>query len=216
MEPGSLYWPTRALTAPFRRSWFSVELDGLENIPDDGPLVLAANHLSFLDSFLLMNALRRKVLFLGKAEYLDSRSTRFFRVAGMIPVDRSGKGVVTTLATAAEMLHDGGAIGIFPEGTRSRDGLVHQGHTGAAHLALRTHASLVPVGVVGTDVVQPPGARFPKRGEVTFRFGAPVDTASHRHGARGRRELTERLMRTISVLAGRTYVDTPSPLPTAV
>jgi 1-acyl-sn-glycerol-3-phosphate acyltransferase len=214
VEPGSLYWPTRAVTAPFRRGWFAVELEGAENIPGDGALVLAANHLSFLDSFLMMGSVRRKVLFLGKAEYMKSPTTRFFKAAGMIPVDRSGKGIVTTLTRAAEVLHAGGAIGVFPEGTRSRDGRVHRGHTGAAHLALRTHAALVPVGVLGTDVVQPPGARFPKRnGVITFRFGAPLDTAGY-HGSSGRRTLTDRLMDTIAALAERPYVDTVAPVAT--
>ena len=136
MHPGRLYWPTRAVSAPFRRHWFDVQLEGVENVPADGPVVLAPNHISFLDSFLLMFGLHRKVMFLGKAEYTKSWKTSFFPAAGMIPVDRGGKGLVSTLGCAANVLDYGGVIGIFPEGTRSRDGRIKKGHTGAAHLAL--------------------------------------------------------------------------------
>ncbi len=206
MKPGSLYWPTRVLTHPFRSAWFDLQFDGLENVPATGPVILAPNHLSFLDSALLMFQLPRKVVFLGKAEYMNSRKTRFFRAAGMIPVDRSGKGLVTTLGLAADVLDAGGVIGVFPEGTRSRDGLVHRGHTGAAHLAQRTNAALIPVGIVGTDAIQPPGARFPARGgSVVMRFGAPLDIAGDETGASGRQAITDRLMQSIALLAGRPY-----------
>lgn len=211
-NPGSLYWPARAVSSPFRRLWFDIDLDGLDHVPTDGPFVLAPNHISFLDSFLLMYALPRKVVFMGKAEYLDSWKTRLFPAAGMIPVDRSGKGLVESMRKAGDVLDDGGAIGIFPEGTRSNDGAVHRGHTGAAHLALRHGATLVPVGVVGTDIAQPPGAPFPTRDvNVTLRFGAPIDIDSiaeqHGRGSAARRIATDTLMRTIAGLADRPYDD---------
>ncbi len=209
---GALYWPARALSAPFRRLWFDVELMGAANVPTDGPVILAANHISFLDSFLLRYGLPRKVMFLGKAEYCESWKTRLFPAAGMIPVDRSGRGIATSLARAAAVLDRGGVIGVFPEGTRSRNGLVHRGHTGAAHLAQRTGAALVPVGISGTDQAQPPGARFPKPGsEIEFRFGAPIGLAPHGRGATARRCLTRELMENIAVLANRPYVDEAVP-----
>jgi len=212
-NPGSLYWPARAVSSPFRRLWFAIDLEGLEHVPTDGPFVLAPNHISFLDSFLLMYALPGKVVFMGKAEYLDSWKTRLFPAAGMIPVDRSGKGLVESMRQAGTVLDDGGAIGIFPEGTRSNDGAVHRGHTGAAHLALRHDAALIPVGIIGTDIAQPPGAPFPTRDvRVTLRFGAPIDTASiteqHGRGSSARRAVTDTLMLTIAQLANRLYDDT--------
>ncbi len=206
MKPGSLYWPTRWLTRPFRSQWFDLRFEGVENVPLSGPVILAPNHISFLDSALLMYELPRKVIFLGKAEYMQSRKTRFFRAAGMIPVDRGGKGLVTTLGLAVDVLRDGGVIGLFPEGTRSRDGRVHKGHTGAAYLAQRTNAALIPVGIRGTDLIQPPDARFPARGgTVVMTFGAPLDIAGYETGASGRAAMTDRLMDSIAVLAQRPY-----------
>lgn len=205
--PGSLYWACRAISAPFRHAWFDIELQGLDNVPQTGPVILAPNHVSFLDSFVLMYGLRRKVMFLGKAEYTDSIKTSIFPAAGMIPVDRSGKGVVASLKRAADVLDDGGAIGIFPEGTRARDGLVHQGQPGAAHLAMRTGAALIPVGIIGTDIVQPPGQSFPSRGKITIRFGAPLDIGPNR-GSKARREVTDSLMQSVAVLAERSFQDT--------
>ncbi len=210
---GSLYWPTRTVTAPFRRLWFDVQWDGTTNVPGGGPVILAANHVSFLDSFLLMYGLPRKVLFLGKAEYCRNWRTRIFPAAGMIPVDRSGRGVSTSLATAAAVLDGGGVVGVFPEGTRSRDGLVHRGHSGAAHLAQRSGAALIPVGISGTDEVQPPGVRFPRRGgEIRFRFGPPIGVSRHGRGAAARRALTRELMEAVATLAGRSYVDETAPM----
>ena len=213
MKYGAMYWPVRAASSPFRRTWFDIELDGERNVPADGPVVLAANHISFLDSFLLMNALPRKVMFMGKAEYMDSWKTKvLFPAAGMIPVDRSGKGIATSLHVAAEVLEHGGGVGIFPEGTRTADGAVHQGHTGAAHLAVRTGAALIPVGVQGTDQVMPPDAKAPARGgHITLRFGAPLDVSHAKPGATERRAITGELMQNIAELADRPYVDTPAP-----
>jgi len=186
-------------------------MEGIENVPVDGPVVLAPNHISFLDSFLLMYGLPRKVLFLGKIEYTKSWKTSVFPAAGMIPVDRGGKGLVATLDRATDVLEAGGAIGIFPEGTRSRDGVIHKGHTGAAHLAVRTEAALVPVGIIGTDVIQPPGTPFPARGgKVRLRFGAPLDIGGYGTGASARRDLTSELMKSIAVLARRAFAPIPA------
>lgn len=208
-KPGSLYWPLRAISSPLRRLWFDIEFEGLENVPVTGPVILAPNHISFIDSLILMYALKRKVLFLGKAEYTDSIKTRIFPAAGMIPVDRSGRGVLASLRAAAEVLNEGGVVGVFPEGTRARDGAVHRGHTGAAYLAAKTSAALIPVGIIGTDKVQPPGASRPVRGEkITMRFGAPMDIAAVGRGPSARNEITDQLMRNVARLARRPFVDT--------
>jgi 1-acyl-sn-glycerol-3-phosphate acyltransferase len=207
---GRWYRATRLASYPLRRLWLDIRLEDEANVPGTGGVVLAANHLSFLDSVLLMYSLPRQVSFLGKAEYLAAwPSRKLFPAAGMIPVDRSGRGVVQSLAWASNRLRTGGVVGIFPEGTRSRDGLLHEGHPGVAHLALRTGAPIVPVGIIGSDVAQPPGARVPARGAtVRLRFGSPIDLGrwvdQPPNGAT-RREITAEVMDAIAALSGQTH-----------
>lgn len=214
---GRWYWSTRRLSWPLRRIWLKVRLEDEANVPETGGVILAANHLSFLDSMLLMYSLPRRVSFLGKAEYLESRFTRkLFPAAGMIPVDRSGRGVVQSLDRAANRLASGEIVGIFPEGTRSRDGHLHRGHAGVAHLALRSGAPIVPVGIVGSAEAQAPGARIPRRGaEVTMRFGSPLDLgrwAGQPPTGETKREITHELMLSIAALSGQRYVDDYAPI----
>lgn len=209
---GKWYGRTRLATWPLRRLWLDIDVEGMANVPETGPAILAANHLSFLDSMLLMYETPRRVTFLGKAEYLDSRWTRrLFPAAGMIPVDRSGRGIAQSLRQALGRLADGEVVGIFPEGTRSRNGLLHRGHPGVAHLALRSGAPILPVGIIGTDRVQPPGQRLPRRSApVTVKFGAPVDLGAwHRAKPVGatKREITAEVMHAIAALSGQPYVD---------
>ena len=214
---GRHYWTTRRMSLPWRRLWLRVALEGAEAVPASGPVILAPNHLSFLDSMVLMYELPRQVTFLGKAEYLSHPVTRrLFPAAGMIPVDRSGRGVAASLRAAAKRLEAGGIVGVFPEGTRSRDGLLHDGHLGVAHLALHTGAPIVPVGIIGTDQVQPPARRLPRlRGDVRVRFGAPIDLG--RWAGRGRsagvkREITDELMDAIAALSGQARVGHVAPV----
>lgn len=205
---GRHYWTTRRLSLPWRRLWLRVELEGTESVPASGPVILAPNHRSFIDSMVLMYELGRPVTFLGKSEYLSHPITRrLFPAAGMIPVDRSGRGVAASLRAAATRLEAGGIVGVFPEGTRSRDGLLHEGHPGVAHLALHTGAPIVPVGIIGSDRVLPPDRRIPRlRGRIQVRFGAPIDLG--RWAGRGRsaavkREITDELMDAIAALSGQ-------------
>lgn len=212
---GRWYWATRAASLPLRKFWLDIRLEDEANVPRRGGVILAANHLSFLDSLLLMYSLPRRVSFLGKAEYLAAWPTRkLFPAAGMIPVDRSGRGVVKSLAWASKRLELGEIVGIFPEGTRSRDGLLHRGHTGVAHLALRTGAPIVPVGIAGSAAAQPPGARFPVRGaSVRLRFGSPVDLGGWvGRGASSvvKREITDEVMAAIGALSGQDLAVTSS------
>ena len=214
---GRLYQVARHLTAPLRDHWLDVSVHGAANVPERGGVVIAANHLSFLDSMLIMYALDRPVGFLGKAEYLRRPVTRLlFPATGMIPVDRSGRGVARSLRLAQGRLVAGGIVGIFPEGTRSRDGRLHRGHTGVAHLALRTGAPIVPAGIVGTDAALPPDARLPVRGApITIRFGAPIGPPplpGGRRTATARRALTDEVMASIASLSGQAYVDEYHPV----
>ena len=209
---GSWSGRVRVATWPIRHAWLDVELQNQENVPLDGPVILAANHLSFIDSLLLMYCLDRRVTFLGKAEYLDSWTTRkLFPAAGMIAVDRSGRGLMRSLALAAKRLDAGEIVGIFPEGSRSRDGCLHRGHPGAAHLALTSGAAIVPVGVVGTDVIQPPGKLMPRfRGRVTLKFGEPIEVAAwsdQSHSGKAKRAITNEVMGSIASMTGQPFVN---------
>jgi 1-acyl-sn-glycerol-3-phosphate acyltransferase len=218
-EHGSAYEVARVLTAPARRILVRLEVEHAESLPPEGPVLIAANHLSFIDSVLLMFALPRPVAFLGKAEYTRHRFTRWlFCGAGMIPIRREDPtDLVRAFEQVGAVLDEGGVVALFPEGTRSRDGLLHRGHSGAAHLALTSGAPLVPVGIVGTDTVLPTGAKIvrPFR-RATIRVGSPIRPADEgwtRSTNRSRRAVTDRLMEEIQHLCHQRYVDRFAPLP---
>src|SRR6478672_7002053 len=161
---GKMQDMVRAFGAPIQRMLWKVQVEGLHRLPPRGGAILCPNHVSFLDSAFLMMTVPRRISFVGKAEYMDSWKTKFlFPAMGMIPIDRSGgRSSEAALTAAADALERGHLFGIFPEGTRSRDGLLHKGHTGAARLALTTGCPLFPVGVIGTADIQPPDAKMPK------------------------------------------------------
>jgi len=215
---GTAYELVRVLTAPARRGLVRLRVDGAQHLPADGPAILVANHVSFFDSILLMFSLPRPVAFIGKAEYTDNPITNWlFCGAGMIPVRRENPGDLPhVFDEVAEVLARGEVIGVFPEGTRSRDGLLHRGHVGAAHLALTTGAPIVPVGIIGTDRVLPTGARIvrPFR-QATITIGAPISVRELGYAKstnRARRELTDRFMAEIARLCEERYVDAYAPL----
>jgi 1-acyl-sn-glycerol-3-phosphate acyltransferase len=218
---GSAYEVARLLTAPARRGLVRLDVVNAENLPTEGPVIIVANHLSFFDSVLLMFALPRPVSVLGKAEYTDHRITKWlFCGSGMIPIRRENPAdLVRAFAQVGEVLERGEVVGMFPEGTRSRDGLLHRGHSGAAHLALTTGAPLVPVGIIGTDQILPTGARLvrPFR-HATISVGAPIhaaDAGFTKSTNRARREITDQFMSEIRRLCRQDYVDSYAPLPTA-
>lgn len=227
-EHGRLYPVAKRIATPvFQRLW-RITLEGLDNVPAEGGAIICPNHTSVIDSFFLPAVLPRRISFVGKAEYMDSWKTKhLFPALGMIPIDRGGGSAAErALDTAARVLERGELFGIYPEGTRARDGKLHKGHTGAARLALRTGAPLVPVGLIGTKAVQPPDARFPKlRLPVTIRFGRPIDVTRHRaradHDRLVLRQIIDEVMFEIRALSGQEYVDTYATkkaegLPTAV
>src|SRR5437879_2987487 len=158
------------------RSAYDIEVDGAGGLPDGGA-ILAANQRSFMDSVFLALVVDRPVSFLAKAEYFERRRTAWmFRSTGQIPLRRgSPAGARRALETANQVLCDGGLVGVYPEGTRSRDGRLHRGPLGPARLALSSRAPIVPVGLLGTEQVQAPDQRLPRiRKPVTVRFGPPV------------------------------------------
>ncbi len=153
------YWIVKAILSPILRLLFKVNVEGLENVPKDGPIIMASNHVSFSDSIFLPLVLKRRITFVAKAEYFDNRKTAwFFRAIGQIPIRREGGSASQrALDSAGDVLGAGGVFGIYPEGTRSPDGRLYKGHTGIARLALQTKAPIVPVAMIGTREAQPIG-----------------------------------------------------------
>jgi 1-acyl-sn-glycerol-3-phosphate acyltransferase len=210
-----LYWIVKIFVTPFIRIFVRVRVVGRENLPRRGPVILAANHRSFLDSIFIPLIVHRRVTFVAKAEYFDDAKTAwFFRSCGQIPIRREGGSASErALASATEVLRSGKVFGIYPEGTRTRDGLLHRGHTGAARLALGSNVPIVPVGLIGTDDVQPIDSRLPKLfRRVTISFGEPIDPMRYagRDDRMALREITDEVMYEIAQLSGYEYVDTYS------
>jgi 1-acyl-sn-glycerol-3-phosphate acyltransferase len=223
----------KVLLSPIFYLLWRVKVEGLEHVPAHGPAVLAANHQSFCDSFFLPLALRRRMTYVAKAEYFDNwRTAWFFRASGQIPMQRAGGDASQrALDTATRVLDGGGLLGIYPEGTRAPDLRLHKGHTGVARLSLRCDVPIIPVGLVGTRAVQPPGSKLMRPFHaVTIRFGPPLTYQCHGEsvttgqcgnnggdGAGDRveeldqaelRGLTDALMSEIARLSGQEYVDT--------
>jgi 1-acyl-sn-glycerol-3-phosphate acyltransferase len=192
---------------------YDVEVEGVDNVPAGEGVILAANHRSFMDSIFLALASPEPVAFVAKAEYFENRMTRWlFRATGQIPLKRgSPAGAREALAAASDVLAGGGALGIYPEGTRSRDGKLHRGKLGPARLAAATGAAIVPVGLVGTDKVQLPEERLPHVFRpVAIRFGSPLRLPTPdggRASAKRLRQTTDELMRDIADLSDSEYVD---------
>ena len=145
-DVGQLYPVAKAIMKPLFRFSFDLQVEGLENVPAAGGAIIAPNHISVLDSFFVPAVLPRRITYVGKAEYMDDWKTKhLFPAMGMIPIDRAGGNAAqAALDAAAGILERGELFGIYPEGTRSRDGLLHKGHTGVSRLALRTGCPIVP------------------------------------------------------------------------
>jgi 1-acyl-sn-glycerol-3-phosphate acyltransferase len=204
-------WPRAVLVAcgrPVVRRLFRLHVEGERHLPATGPAIIAANHLSFFDHIALAVAVPRRLNFVGKAEYLDSWKTRRLLPAlGMIPVDRGRpRRAVAALEYAAAVLKYDELFAVYPEGTRSRDGALHSGRTGVGHLSATTGVAIIPTGIVGTDRIQPPGARLPRPcAPAVVRFGTPIDPAAYQGTRRDRRRhITGDVMRAISQLSGQT------------
>lgn len=208
------YRVLKLLLTPIFHVLWRVRVEGAEHVPASGPVILAPNHVTFLDSFFLPLVVRRRVTYVAKAEYFDSWKTAwFFRAVGQIPMRREGGSASErALAAARDVLKAGGVLGIYPEGTRSPDGRLYRGHTGVARLALGCGVPVVPVGLVGTDAVQRPGSNVPRPFKpVTVRFGAPLDVSrfagDEASDPLALRALTDELMYEIRQLTGQRYVD---------
>ena len=235
-EYGKAYPVARAAIRPVMHALWRINVTGLHHVPDEGPAIFCPNHISFFDSLVLPCVLPRRISYVGKAEYMDSWKTKHvFPAIGMIPIDRGGGSASQrALDTAARVLERGEFFGIYPEGTRSRDGRLHRGHTGPARLALRTGAPIIPVGLRGTDRIQPADAALPSPfRSCQVNIGAPIDVSRYRDRVDDRlvlRQLIDEVMYEIRKLSGQEYVDvyankraepesappTPAPEPAAV
>ncbi len=208
------YWIVKVILTPILRVVYRIRVEGREHLPARGPVILASNHRSFLDSIFIPLIVRRRVTFVAKAEYFDDPKTAwFFRAVGQIPIRREGGSASEgALAAATDVLESGGVFGFYPEGTRTRDGLLHKGKTGVARLALATGAPIVPVGLIGTDECQPTNAKLPRLfRKVTIRFGPPLSMGHYQDRSDDRlvlRQITDELMFEIGELSGYEYRDT--------
>jgi 1-acyl-sn-glycerol-3-phosphate acyltransferase len=199
------------------RVLFRPRVEGAEHIPGDGPVILAGNHVTFIDSMFLSLVVKRQVFFIGKDEYVTTPGVKgrlmaaFFTSVGMIPVDRDGgHGGVAALMTGRRILDEGRVFGIYPEGTRSPDGRLYRGRTGVSRLALMTGAPVVPFAMVGTDRIQPGGAGVPHVHRFTVRFGKPLEFSRYEGMDRDRyvlRAVTDEVMSHVMRLSGQEYVD---------
>ncbi|GHI97021.1 MULTISPECIES: lysophospholipid acyltransferase family protein [Streptomyces] len=205
------------LLGPLLRVAFRPRIEGLDHVPASGAAIVAGNHLSFADHFLMPAVLRRRITFLAKAEYftgpgLKGRLTAFFfRSAGQIPVDRSGKEAgQAAIREGLGVLARDELLGIYPEGTRSHDGRLYKGKVGVAVMALRAGVPVVPCAMIGTFEAQPPGRKIPKLHPVVIRFGEPLDFSRYA-GMEGEkavlRAVTDEILYAILSLSGQEYVD---------
>ena len=210
---GTLAASARFLTRPAIRLLYRARVSGLEHVPLDGPAIIAPNHRAFFDTPLVMAAAPRRVIFLGKAEYMDSAKTKYlFPAVGMVPIKRDvKKASMAALTTAAALLEQGELVGIYPEGTRSRDGYLHRGHAGVAHLAVMTGAPIIPVGLIGTERVQPIGQSFPRpfKGPVRVQFGEPIRPENYRYGGsrKRRQQMLDDVMASIASMTNQQQSD---------
>lgn len=198
----------KVIGAPLRVC-LPARVEGLDNVPATGPVVLAPNHRSLIDSIVLAQVVPRRITFIAKAEHFDDwRSGWAMRLTGQLRLERGkAPSVMRVLAAAGGVLDEGGAVGIYPEGTRSRDGRLHHGNDGPAWLATTHAAPIVPVGLVGTADVHAPGEPLPHPFRaVVVRFGEPIEprgcgSRKDRHEVRA--ALTEQVMTAIAALSGQ-------------
>lgn len=205
------YAGTKMTAGPLLRRLYNVKVTGAENVPRSGPAIITPNHLSFIDPFFVALTCPRHIVFIGKAEYWDDWRTRvFFEMAGGIPVRREdGKQAQGSLDSGVQVLRAGNVLGIFPEGTRSPDGRLYKGKTGAARMALEVGCPIVPTGLTGTRELLPKNAKIPGLGPtVSVKYGRPMRVPDEaRSDARKLREFTDQLMKAIGDLSGQVYRD---------
>ncbi len=207
---------SRLTLGPIARLLFRAKISGRRNVPKSGPVILASNHLSFIDSVVITLFSPRPVSFLAKDSYFTGKGFRgsmsriFFTSIGAIPVRRgAGQAAKEALDAGLGLLRQGEAFAIYPEGTRSRDGRLYRGKTGVAWLALTAGVPVVPVALRGTDAVQPIGSRGIRPSKVSIEFGEPIEfsRSGRANSGRARRKCTDEIMSAIAKMSGQSRAD---------
>lgn len=212
------YWLLKwVLVGPVLKLVFRPHAEGADNVPDEGGAILASNHLSYADWLFMPLTLARRVTFVAKAEYFTSPGIKgwfqkkFFSGSGQVPIDRtSGSAAAGALKTQLRLLADGEVCGIYPEGTRSHDGKLYRGRTGVARIALEAGVPVIPVAVINSDIIAPPGKIFGSMARPGVRFGKPLDFSRYEGLQDDRyilRAITDEIMYEIMRLSGQEYVD---------
>ena len=213
-----LYWIFKHLiVGPFLKAVYRPWVEGAENIPATGPVILVGNHLSVIDSFFLPIMIERRVYFLAKSEYFTGKGLKgwlvktFMLGVGQLPIDRSGgKASEASLNTALKVLDRGDVLGIYPEGTRSPDARLYRGRTGVARMVLESGVPVVPVVMIDTEKAMPIGAKFPKIRRIGTVIGEPLDFSRFEGMSADRfvlRSVTDEITLAIQELSGQEYVD---------
>jgi 1-acyl-sn-glycerol-3-phosphate acyltransferase len=212
------YWLMKNIIAgPLLKGIFRPWVEGAEKIPATGPVILASNHLSFIDSIFLPLVIERDMVFLAKSEYFTGKGLKgwatkmFFKGTGMLPIDRSGgKASEASLNTGLRVLAEGQVLGIYPEGTRSPDGKMYRGRTGIARMVLESGVPVVPVAMIDTEKAMPIGSKLPKLRRIGIIFGEPLDFTRFA-GMEGDRfilrAVTDEIMYELAGLSKQEYVD---------
>ena len=210
------YGLSKLIAGPFLRLMVPTTVTGAENIPATGPAIIASNHLSVVDTIFLPLMVERPVSFAAKSEVFTGTRLRdrllatYLRSTNQLATDRGGaRAAQAMLDAAAERLRSGQLFGIYPEGTRSPDGRLYRGRTGVGYLALHSGAPVVPVAMIGTDRILPPGRSLPRPGPIEIRIGEPLTFDEYRGqpaGARQRRAVTDEVVRAIQKLSGQEFV----------
>ncbi|MFE4357497.1 1-acyl-sn-glycerol-3-phosphate acyltransferase [Kitasatospora xanthocidica] len=216
---------TKLVLKPVSRGIWRPVIEGIGNVPRKGGVILASNHLSFIDSVVIPLTAPRRVHFLAKAEYFTGTGLKgrlskgFFEAIGAVPVERGTyRSAQASLESALEILEDGKAFGIYPEGTRSLDGRLYRGKTGVAWLALTAGVPVVPVALEGPEQILPVGKRLPRLKKVTVRFGEPLhfdELHGQARSLKARRQVTDEVMAAIQRLSGQEVAESYNEVPKA-
>lgn len=213
---GYLYWLIKIVATVPLLLYFRPRVQGMGNVPRQGAAIIACNHVSWLDWIVMpLVILRRRVSFLAKEDYFTEPGVRgwfkryFFTATGQIPVIRGGASAGdAALNTGTELLREGRLLGIFPEGTRSRDGRLYRGRTGPLRMAAAANVPVIPCATIGLFEIAPPGRRIPRPSRVTVKFAPPMswpDIQGQTPSREVLRQRTDELMAVIQSLSNQEY-----------
>ncbi len=205
------------IAGPLLKGIFRPWVTGADNIPAEGGVILASNHLSFVDSVFLPISIDREMVFLAKSEYFTTKGIKgwatkwFMKGTGMLPIDRSGgKASEASLNTGLRVLAEGRVLGIYPEGTRSPDAKLYRGRTGIARMVLESGVPVIPVAMIDTEKIMPIGSKWPKLRRPGIIIGKPLDF-SRFQGMEGDRfilrAVTDEIIYELAGLSGQEYDD---------